>query len=67
MTPHHTFLRVIGHLYRKDRTTEWWTVTDEHTFYVSRWTIPFAHLYCHNGDGGLVVYLDQPLLATVQP
>jgi hypothetical protein len=61
--PHHTFLRAIGHLADKDRATEWWTVTDFDAFCAGRDAIPFANLYCHEGRGGLVVYLDRPRLA----
>ena len=57
---HHTFLQTVGNLYRKDRFTEWWTVTNEARFYDYRHTIPFTTLFCHTGKGGLVVYLDRP-------
>jgi len=58
--PHHTFLRTIGHLDSQDRTTEWWTVTNENAFYAMRDAIPFQNLFVGMEQGGLVIYLDKP-------
>ena len=60
--PHHTFLQTIGNLHEKDRITEWWTVTNEDKFYEMRDKIPFVNLFCNLKPGGLVVYLDKPLV-----
>lgn len=59
---HHAQFRTFGTLHSRDRLTEWWTVTNEETFYRLRdaGAIPYGTLFAHDGPGGLVVYLDSP-------
>ena len=63
---HHTFLQTVGNLYRKDRCTEWWTITDESRFYEHRHTIPFRTLYCKNVVVDEVVINDGLSAETIQ-
>ena len=60
MNNHRTFIRTFASLNRQDRNTEWWTVDNEAKLYALRDYIPFVNLFCHDGPGGFIIYLDKP-------
>lgn len=49
-----------GRLWHSDRVTDWYTLPNPDTMYDRRDELLFTNLYCHERDGGFIVYYDRP-------
>lgn len=49
-----------GSLWHSDSSSDFFTLANPNAFFGVRDSLPFSCLYCHEGDGGLVVNYDRP-------